>query len=320
MSASMIPWVGGKSSLLWIIDLLAPGHYDCFVDVFGGSGTVTLSRSPRPGCVEVYNDVNRDLVNLFRCARDCPLALVKELNFLPLHSREEFDNLCRFLEQEEFENEYAEEELQIAQEFFSPEESEILCAILDGRAELGDVRRAAAFFRKQRESYNSGGRVFGAKPVNITRFFHLIWSCSRRLRNVVLECRDFAQLIGQYDGPNTFIYSDPPYFMAEQFYDALFTREDHIRLHRVHSQCKGYVMVSYNCCDFIRDLYQDFFIFQTKRPNSMSHEEGAEYEEYILTNYDPNVYAAQTSLFGLVPPQGKQFQLVHAPEIVLKTG
>ena len=319
MSISMIPWVGGKGNLLWIIDLLAPISYDCFVDVFGGSGTVTLSRPPRPNCVEVYNDVNRDLVNLFKCARDRPLALVKELSYLPLHSREEFENLCRFLEQENFQENYLQEEMEIAREYFSPEESERLCRILTDRAELGDVKRAAAYFRKQRESYNGGGRVFAGKPVDVTRFFRLIWDCSRRLKDVVLECRDFSPLTCQYDKPDTFFYCDPPYFEAEKFYDALFTREDHLRLHEVLSQRKGYVMVSYNCCEFIRELYQDFFIFHTKRPNSMSHEEGAMYEEYVMTNYDPNAFAAQISLFGMTASEKKkEFTLIHAPETILK--
>lgn len=53
---SLIPWVGGKAKLLWIIDQLAPAHYTGFVDVFGGSGTVTLNRPRHPGCVQVYND------------------------------------------------------------------------------------------------------------------------------------------------------------------------------------------------------------------------------------------------------------------------
>ena len=37
---SFIPWVGGKSKLLWIITKKAPDHYSRFIDVFGGSGTV----------------------------------------------------------------------------------------------------------------------------------------------------------------------------------------------------------------------------------------------------------------------------------------
>ena len=44
---SFIPWVGGKGKLLWIINKLMPDRYTRFIDVFGGSGTVTMSR-PHP--------------------------------------------------------------------------------------------------------------------------------------------------------------------------------------------------------------------------------------------------------------------------------
>ena len=37
---SFIPWVGGKSKLLWLIRKLSPSRYSRFIDVFGGSGTV----------------------------------------------------------------------------------------------------------------------------------------------------------------------------------------------------------------------------------------------------------------------------------------
>ena len=62
---SFIPWVGGKSKLLWIINKMAPDHYSRFIDVFGGSGTVTMSRPIQPGCMEVYNDFNSNLTKIY---------------------------------------------------------------------------------------------------------------------------------------------------------------------------------------------------------------------------------------------------------------
>ena len=70
---SCIPWVGGKSKLLWIINKMAPDHYSRFIDVFGGSGTVTMSRPIQQGCMEVYNDFNSNLTNLFCCVKNRPL-------------------------------------------------------------------------------------------------------------------------------------------------------------------------------------------------------------------------------------------------------
>ena len=45
---SFIPWVGGKGKLLWIINKLMPDRYTRFIDVFGGSGTVTMCRPAAP--------------------------------------------------------------------------------------------------------------------------------------------------------------------------------------------------------------------------------------------------------------------------------
>ena len=58
------PWIGGKGKLLWLIHKLFPSKIKCFVDVFGGSGTVLLSRPLKKGCVEIYNDFNSNLTNL----------------------------------------------------------------------------------------------------------------------------------------------------------------------------------------------------------------------------------------------------------------
>ena len=85
---SFIPWVGGKGKLLWIINKLMPDHYKRFIDVFGGSGTVTISRPIQRGCMEVYNDYNGNLTNLFCCVKNRTMALLAELGFLPLNTRD----------------------------------------------------------------------------------------------------------------------------------------------------------------------------------------------------------------------------------------
>ena len=85
------PWIGGKAKLLWLIHKLLPSKITCFVDVFGGSGTVLLSRPLKKGCVEIYNDYNSNLTNLFFCIKNRTLALLQELAFLPLNSRDGFN-------------------------------------------------------------------------------------------------------------------------------------------------------------------------------------------------------------------------------------
>ena len=108
---SFIPWVGGKSKLLWLIHKLSPSRYSRFIDVFGGSGTVTLSRPIQQGCMEVYNDFNGDLTNLFCCVKNRTMALLLELGFLPLNTRDDFNVLYKFFSREEFTDDYLDEEI-----------------------------------------------------------------------------------------------------------------------------------------------------------------------------------------------------------------
>jgi DNA adenine methylase len=80
------PWVGGKGKLLWLIHKLFPALANCFIDVFGGSGTVLLSRPLKKGCVEIYNDYNSNLTNLFFCIKKRPLALLLDGGQAPRRS------------------------------------------------------------------------------------------------------------------------------------------------------------------------------------------------------------------------------------------
>ena len=315
---SFIPWVGGKGKLLWILNKLAPERYDRFIDVFGGSGTVTMNRPIQPGCMEVYNDFNGNLTNLFCCVKNRPMALLKELGFLPLNTRDDFNVLYKFFSRDEFTDDYLREEMELTEILLKPPDAETIRTLMLERAPRGDIRRAADYFKMIRYSFSGSAKSFGGKPCDIRRFFHLIWECSRRLANVVIENKDFEDLICQYDRDDAFVYCDPPYFEAE-CYEVGFPKENHQRLHDVLLNCQGYVMVSYNYCDYISELYKEFYIFRTVRPNSMSQKAGSEYEEAIITNYDPRRATWQLSLENLLGDDcDTRYELMHEPEKPLK--
>ena len=311
--------MGGKGKLLWLINRLAPSRYDRFVDVFGGSGTVTLNRPLRRGCIEIYNDFNGNLTNLICCVKERTMALLRELGFLPLNSRDDFNVLYKFFSRQEFTDDYLNEELELTRVYLEPPQREMIQKLMLERAPRGDLRRAADYYKLIRYSFSSNAKAYAGRPCDIRRFFHLIWECARRLKDVVIENKDFGELIAQYDRENTFFYCDPPYFDAE-CYEVAFPKADHVRLHDALSKCKGLVMVSYNYCPFICELYQDFYIFYTTRPNSMSQTAGSEYEEVVMTNYDPRVLGSdrgwQFNLFQ--PSEGEdsgegKYRLIHEP-------
>ena len=315
---NLIPWVGGKGKLLWLIHTLAPRNYSRFIDVFGGGGTETLNHPCLPNSMQVYNDYNSNLTNHFQCTKERPLALVKELSFLPLDARDEFSVLTKFLSREEFTSDYLKEELELAERFLQPPDAETVRKLLLERANLNDVQRAAAYFKQSRYSFSGNTKTFGGRPCDIRRFFYQIWECSRRLKDVLVENKDFEDVIRQYDRKDAFIYCDPPYYQAE-CYAVEFPEADHFRLHDILTKCKGFVMVSYNYCPYICELYKDdFYIFYTKRPNSMSQTAGSEYEEVVMTNYDPRPFAAertgQLTLFPSDDDSCGEYTLISEPK------
>ncbi len=64
------PWIGGKERLIPIICPIFPPGFPRYGEHFGGSGSILLGRPKSRGRVEVYNDYDRDLSNLFVCVRD----------------------------------------------------------------------------------------------------------------------------------------------------------------------------------------------------------------------------------------------------------
>ena len=284
---SIISWVGGKKALRSLIYQRMPKEFGRYVEVFGGGGWVLFGKPPGAD-MEVYNDFNADLANLFRCVKERPFALLKELNFLPLNGRDEFNVLKKYLEKEEFTSEYLREELELAQQNLSGPQFEEIKAILMENAVMNDVKRAAAFFKLIRYSYGSGCTSYGCQPFDIRKTFHLIWSGSRRLKDTVIENKDFEALIRQYDRGNAFFYCDPPYFETEGHYAVEFRREDHARLRDTLAGCQGKWLVSYNDCEYIRELYKDYQIEAVSRINNLAqrYDNGCEFPEVLISNYD----------------------------------
>ena len=112
----------------------------------------------------LFRSFNGDLVNLFHCVRERPLALVEELGFLPLNSRDEFAVLLKAMKKEPFDAEYRKKEMELSEKYFCPPEQEALKNLFLEQAEMGDVKRAASFFKVLRYSFNANGKTYGAKP------------------------------------------------------------------------------------------------------------------------------------------------------------
>ena len=248
-------WIGGKKALRDEIVIRFPLEYGRYIEVFGGGGWILFHKSPDG--FEVYNDFNPNLANLFRCVRDKPEELIGELEFT-LNSRLDFKH--------------------IRNELKKP-------------IELTDVKRAAYFYQLIRQSYASGLDSFGAQPCSMWDRFPLIRACCGRLQKVVVENKDFEQIIRQYDRPDAFFYLDPPYYEAEGCYeDTGFTIADHQRLAEALFRMQGKYLLSYNDRPKIREIYTrpGIIIEGTTRLSNIAqrYEGGAMYAELLIANYD----------------------------------
>lgn len=279
--------VGNKTSILNILYAVFPLKYGRFVDVFGGSGSVLLGK-PEIHPFEVYNDFDRNLVNLFRCMKERTMATIRELGFCNLNSREDFIAIRDFFEKEVFDDKYLTEELRLTDIMLPPPEAYELREIRTRITGDYDVRRAAMFLKLLRYSYSSSCKSFASQPFDIRRLFGLIKELESRMANVVIENQDFETLIKHYDRPETFFYADPPYFTTEDMYAVDFGWDDHIRLRDTLKNINGKFLLSYNDCSEIRKLYEDFTVLDFTRTHSMAqrYEAGKEFKELLIGNYD----------------------------------
>lgn len=282
-----VSWMGNKTSILHILYAMFPVKYGRYIEPFGGSGAVLLGKQ-KPDKFEVYNDYNHNLVNLFRCMRDRPLAFIKELGFLSLNARDDFVVIKKFFEKEEFNQKFLQQELQLTSIILSEIQAEEIKELYKKNATDYDLKWAVMFLKLLRYSYSSSGRSFACQPFSVRSLFGLIQDLSRRLENTIIENQDFEVLIKHYDRPDAFIYCDPPYYTSEYVYACGFTWEDHVRLKNTLSQTEGKWLVSYNDCEEIRELYQGYEFFDFKRIHSMvqKYEAGKEFPELLIGNYD----------------------------------
>lgn len=192
IARSFIPWVGGKEKLIAYIVQLFPPEIKTYGELFGG-GSMLLGMQPKASRLDIYNHLDSDLSDLFLCVRDCLVELMAELKFLPIHSRTVFELFQQFLAHEKIQWELYHRHLQSEQDllddraYFTEEQAEELRPILNKRAEMFDVQRAAMFYKCIRGSFSGTVTSFGQRSLPIVRFLYLMEQASKRLQKVVIE-------------------------------------------------------------------------------------------------------------------------------------
>lgn len=256
MPNPIIPWPGGKRRLLKHLYPHFPQH-ECYVEAFAGGAAALLMR-PFPAPVEVLNDINGDLVCLYRCVRYHLDEFVRHFRW-SLVSRQMFE-----------------------------------WAQMERPETLTDIQRAARFYYLQKLAF--GGKVSGQNfgyvasgsgpRLNLMRIEEELSAVHIRLANVIVEHLPWWDCLERYDRPGTLHYLDPPYWETEG-YGVDFPFSEYERMAVLMRTVQGKVVLSINDHPEIRRVFDGFTMVPLQIKYTVGRERGGEAAgELIIKNWD----------------------------------
>lgn len=212
-AAPIIPWMGGKRRLAPFILPLFPPH-QCYVEAFAGGAALFFAKDPSD--TEVLNDINGDLVNLYRVVKTHLEEFVRQFKWA-LTSRQIFE----------------------WQQMTRPET-------------LTDIQRAARFYYLQRLAFGGkvAGQTFGTATtggpkLNLLRLEEDLSDAHLRLSTTIIEHLSWDACVERYDRPHSLIYCDPPYWQTEG-YGVPFGFEQYQRMADLARSIDGTMIISVN--------------------------------------------------------------------------
>lgn len=215
----VLRWHGGKWNLApWIISHF-PDH-KVYVEPFGGAASVLLRK--HRSYAEIYNDLDDEVVNLFRVLRS-----------------DRADELAEMLRLTPF----------AAEEFFTAYETS--CDSVE-RARRTIVRSYMGFGSNavhRKSGFRSNSNRSGTTPAHDwVNYPESLTFTVDRLKGVVVLNRDAKDVMAAHDGPDTLHYVDPPYVAetrdAGADYAHELTDQDHSELLAFLTTLKGKVVLS----------------------------------------------------------------------------
>jgi len=251
MANPIVPWIGGKRRLAKFIIPLFPDHA-AYVEPFCGAAALFFLKEPAK--IEVLNDINGDIVNLYRVVQHHFDEFVRQFRWA-LTSRQIFHWLQA-----------------------TPQVT------------LTDIQRAARFFYLQKLAFGSKvvGQTFGVsaggvKRLNAQRIEEDLFDAHLRLSRCVIEHQSWEACITKYDRAGTLFYLDPPYWQTEG-YGVEFEFEQYERMAAMMRQLKGAAVISLNDHPDIRRVFADFRIESTTLRHTVGGGAGVDRGEIVILN------------------------------------
>lgn len=182
-----VRWYGGKHKLAGrIVEIIDRAEYKSYIEPFGGAASVLIRKEKKRGELEVYNDIDSTLVNLFDVIsrKDLFDEFCRRVSLLPL-SRELYLNYTR---------DYAYQS--------DPVEKAVMYFVAINQAHGGHIRTGWSYAKK--------GDSCGAVEDWLSRIENLS-RLHERLQGVQIDNRHFKDVFDVYDTEDAFFYVDPPY-------------------------------------------------------------------------------------------------------------
>ena len=245
-------YVGGKNRLAkHIVSLLPPHH--TYVEPFAGGAQVLFHKEP--SAVEVLNDLNDEIPNLFRVIQSHEQEFVRYTHFL-LASRKWFELLEK-----------------------TPPET------------LTDIQRAARFYFLQKNAFgglvvkrNYKAHIVSNPNFNPLRVPEIIEQAHQRLARVQIECLPYQEILRKFDSSNSLFYLDPPYY-SRYLYRFNFEHRDFEELAACLSNLKGKFLLSLNDVPEVRKIFSGFRIEGVQLAYSAQKKAGNRYKELLIRNF-----------------------------------
>lgn len=254
---SFLNYMGGKSLLTKKIIPLIPKH-DCYCEVFTGASWLLFRKEESD--VEIINDINSDLVTLYRVIKLHLEEFIRYLKWI-LVAREEF---ARFRSE-------------------NPES-------------LTDIQRSVRFYYLLKNGYGAKmvRPTFNISPTrasnfNLLRIEEELSAAHLRLCRVYIENKPYSEIIKRYDRLGTFFYVDPPYYNCENYYGpGIFDKDDFSHLADLLGSIQGKFIMSINDVPEIRRLFRGFNILEVDTSYSMpgAHRK-KKITELLIMNFKP---------------------------------
>lgn len=228
---TLFPYIGKKPPRIGreVVNAFEQSGCEIFVDLFCGSLALLCYL---PWDVKmVVNDINENLTNLYKVIRDSPSDFVSEVIKLP-YSEVVFKRFKEDLKS------------------------------IDNMSELD---RAVAYFYVSFGAYrgridNPLFHISTTANTNRAEDYHKsiqwILQLSKRLQSVEILNRDFRKVLKSYNAEDVFIYADCPYLGTEDYYENVFSMEDHKDLADMLKEHKGKFVLSSKAKKELRKLYR----------------------------------------------------------------